>query len=283
MSRVAVGTRRNNALPSGNGPPSSSHTARELPHPGLTAARDGDVETLKALILQGWDPLSAGSLDRHGASALDWAAGNGHLHCLIELLPLVGRRQVCRRDGRGPAHWAARCGHANVLTYLLEQRATGAEHADVPTGDGSTMLMLAAFGGHLDVADVLVNRFGAQIAKVNAWGCDAAHFAAMGGNVEICKWLHVLGLIFSRPQSKGHTALHKAADRGSAAVLRWLLTGGGLAASELEYLRAEGYDVSNEHSSPDVRKSRRRHRSPAQFAIAASHNECAELLRANGF
>ena len=31
----------------------------------------------------GWKVLAPGSLDNHGASALDWAAGGGHLSCVV--------------------------------------------------------------------------------------------------------------------------------------------------------------------------------------------------------
>ena len=51
----------------------------KLRHPALIAARDGDYEKLVALLRSGWKVYHPGSLDRHGASALDWAAGGGHL------------------------------------------------------------------------------------------------------------------------------------------------------------------------------------------------------------
>ena len=45
--------------------------ASELP-PGVAAARDGDLGALRALLAGGWEPASA--VDRHGSSALLWAA-----------------------------------------------------------------------------------------------------------------------------------------------------------------------------------------------------------------
>lgn len=44
---------------------------------GLAAARDGQLEELHRLVAAGWDPLVA--VDRHGSSALHFAAGAGHL------------------------------------------------------------------------------------------------------------------------------------------------------------------------------------------------------------
>ena len=106
-------------------------------HPALIAARDGDYETLRALVFNvrgeqeeeeaaangappPWKGLfDRSSLDRHGASALDWAAGAGHLSCVELLAPLAHGLRACRRDGRGPLHWAARHGRTVVLRYLL--------------------------------------------------------------------------------------------------------------------------------------------------------------------
>jgi hypothetical protein len=51
----------------------------KLRHPALVAARDGDYEKILSLLCSGWKVYHPGSLDRHGASALDWAAGGGHL------------------------------------------------------------------------------------------------------------------------------------------------------------------------------------------------------------
>lgn len=51
----------------------------KLRHPALVAARDGDYEKIISLLCSGWKVYHPGSLDRHGASALDWAAGGGHL------------------------------------------------------------------------------------------------------------------------------------------------------------------------------------------------------------
>ena len=111
-------------------------------HPALIAARDGDYETLRALVfnladeakvaaaggaageeeevaLPRWKGLfDRASLDRHGASALDWAAGGGHLSCVKLLLPQAIGLRACRRDGRGPLHWAARHGPSYSKEYV---------------------------------------------------------------------------------------------------------------------------------------------------------------------
>lgn len=185
--------------------------------PGLVAARDGDVSTLQQLLLQGWRPLGPGQQDRHGSSAVDWAAGNGHLECVKLILPYTDGRQLCRRDGRGPLHWACRHGRLDMARFLLSLGAVEQRAAD-----GTTPLMLACFGGHTEVADYLLSAR-ADLAAQNSYDCDAGHFAGLGGSVAACEFLLEKGLSLTRPQSSGHTALHKAAERGHLPLAKWLV------------------------------------------------------------
>lgn len=76
-----------------------------------------------------------------------------------------------RRDGRGPAHWAARHGHTEVLNRLLEWDGAPFGTANARTTNGTTMLMLACFGGHVETAKALI-RAGARLDDRNAWDCD---------------------------------------------------------------------------------------------------------------
>ncbi len=173
----------------------------KLRHPALVAARDGDYEKLVSLLCSGWKVYHPGSLDRHGASALDWAAGGGHLQVcasfsvpsrcaqnnlkwppfttnfdsmdqVVELLaPAAVGVLSSRRDGRGPAHWAARHGHTAVLSRLLGWEGAPFGTANTRTTNGTTMLMLACFGGHVETAKALLLA-GAQLHDRNAWDCD---------------------------------------------------------------------------------------------------------------
>ena len=77
----------------------------------------------------------------------------------------------CRRDGRGPAHWAARHGRTAVLSRLLQWQGAPFGTANTRTTNGTTMLMLASFGGHVETAKTLL-RAGARLQDRNAWDCD---------------------------------------------------------------------------------------------------------------
>ena len=74
-------------------PPSAPWSSRlrevSLP-PALQAARDGDLAWLVELSASGWTPSGSGSRDRHGATALMWAAGGGHLAVVTHLVRVLG-------------------------------------------------------------------------------------------------------------------------------------------------------------------------------------------------
>jgi hypothetical protein len=181
-------------------------SSRSLPkaHPALLAAKQGKAGELNVWLTEGWEPFTGSNLDARGSSALDWAAGGGHLECVRLLLPLA-KGVGCRPDGKGPAQWAARHGQEIVLRLLLEEEGV---RADARTADGTSLLHLACFGGHESTAKLLLSR-GAVLLARNSFDCDVGHFAAMGGSVRIVKWVLERGVPLDRQQCSGHTALHK--------------------------------------------------------------------------
>jgi len=61
-------------------------------------------------------------VDRHGSTAMHWAAGAGHVHVAQYLLEqkasLIATQQ---KDRRQALHWAARNGRMKMVQWLLEQ------------------------------------------------------------------------------------------------------------------------------------------------------------------
>eukprot|EP00656_Telonema_subtile_P000189 TRINITY_DN10098_c0_g1_i1.p1 TRINITY_DN10098_c0_g1~~TRINITY_DN10098_c0_g1_i1.p1 ORF type:complete len:230 (-),score=55.18 TRINITY_DN10098_c0_g1_i1:309-998(-) len=172
--------------------------------------------------------------DHHASCAA--LSGAGHLDCLqllLSVLPTAQRStalpfaRLCRADGRTPLHWAARNGRTQCVQWLLSPQAglTGLT-VDGLTSDGSTPLMLCCFGGSEECCRALIAH-GADPFRGNHWGCDCSHWAAMSSlptAPDICRLLHhEHGLSFCEPQKEGHTAVDKAALRGSTAVANWML------------------------------------------------------------
>lgn len=237
-----------------NGNRAKSYKA-SLP-PSLQAASDGNLKQLQHMLIsckdnpvQLWQELNR--TDRHGSIAEHWAAGGGHLECLILLKETrqkvlekqarhdmqhqqqQPRSRIRRRDGKTALHYAARNGRVPCLVYLLQQ-----DHAvDETSGDGTTSFHLACFGAHLDAMKCLLDH-GADPLKANDWGCTAAHWIAMTkcdsapAVSECCQFLQQLGVSFLTPQSQGHSPLHKAAQRQNRHVIEWMAGEAGLSFSQ---------------------------------------------------
>ena len=211
-----------------------------LPAP-LAAARDGDLAALEALAAGGWEASSC--RDRHGATPLLWAAGGGHLDACRLLVARCGAqpRSEVAVNGRTAVHWAARHGHAVVVAWLVTD--CGCDGA-AATRDGTTPLHLAAWQGHVPVCAFLAAATPAAVAAPNAYGCAAAHWAALrDANTAdgMCAWLSSAGADWHARNAAGHAPLHKAAVRGAASLVDWLVSpSGGDCGALIDALDADG-------------------------------------------
>jgi hypothetical protein len=198
-----------------------------------------------------WDLLH--SYDRNGSSAQEWAAGKGHLECLIFLIELTKEchsfmqnntrththtegkvddwqatiKKRKKREQKSPLHWAARHGHEKCVQYLIHSELY---KTDERSGDGTTPLHYACYGGHLDTVKLLVEKYDADPGVQNQWGCDVSHWIAMSTGeasavTDICHYLrHTRNVPFHLPQNQGQTPLHKAAQKKNVHVIKWLLS-----------------------------------------------------------
>jgi uncharacterized protein len=148
----------------------------------LVAARENRTETVIELLRRGMDPNTA---DPSGTTLMMIAAGNGNVQLLEALLGI----------------------HANMLKQ---------------NNYGDTALALAAFNGHLNAVQRLLD-YGAQI---NGPGWNALHYAAFNGHADIVRYLVMKGADLNARAPNQQTPLMLAARNGHPEVARLLLEAG---------------------------------------------------------
>lgn len=138
------------------------------------------------------------------------------------------------KDQATPLHWAVAGvnhthfgsgGHVDVCRFLLDKAGDKKkELANSATAGGNTPLMWSCWSGSLDVAKMLINEGGADPFASNEGGMAAAHWAASGGHVEICKYLDCLGLSFGEgsEDGDGETPLDCAKSYDRMNVVDWI-------------------------------------------------------------
>ncbi|CAJ1381097.1 unnamed protein product [Effrenium voratum] len=193
---------------------------------GMEAAKAGDLEKLRLLIEDGWDPCT---VDHNGNGPLHWAAGAGHLELcrFLAALKMDPAKPTSKHNGRTPLHWAARNGHVAVCAFLLD--LCGDDMVDAETVTKDTALMLAAWQGHVELVEFLARRR-ADLQHLNASGCNAMHKAArMDGaqsSLQMIQYLMAARVDATTVNCNGHNALHKAAQFGASAAASCLLDAG---------------------------------------------------------
>lgn len=181
------------------------------------ASENGNAEIVKLLLTSGAKPNDENSL---GETALHLAAKNGHVK-VLHTIRNADWKLCSRRNGLTALHVASNCGQTEFVAEMLRCRVPGgirSERSSVePKSDfGLTPLHLACRNGHEGVVRMLLNSAGVQVdspSEINK--TIPVHLAAQGGH------LLVAGLLISRStdgltqaDKHGRTALHFAASHG---------------------------------------------------------------------
>jgi ankyrin repeat protein len=147
--------------------------------PVADAAREGDIELVRALLREGEDVNAA---QGDGMSALHWAAERGDVE-MIDVLLYAGAevRAVTRIGQYTPLHIAARNAKLGAVDALLRG---GADVRAVTDPSGSTALHLAAASGSGDVVRALIAAGADPNAREAEWEQTPLIFAAAWNRVD---------------------------------------------------------------------------------------------------
>lgn len=224
----------------------------------LQTANVTSAQLVRYLIQHGANPWET---DVRGASLFHWAAGCGNLQGLRELVNGCDRLDFrfqaegtenssspknpgvhaallwkASRDDALPLHWAAAGagpkefgigGHVSVCSYLLSlctEYAIVSERKLInsQTKDGNTILMWSAWSRSLDIVKLLV-RNRADTTRSNRNGCTVAHWAASGGDLSVCQYLHKMASVdFDVENFARNTPLSHSVAYGRYEVAKWL-------------------------------------------------------------
>ena len=184
---------------------------------GLGACAAGDLEGARRLAARGgWS--AAHAIDKHGSTALMWAASYGQLHVCEWLVEEVGAEvNAQNKAGRTALMFASKYGRLEVVSYLL---GAGAD-LSLRMRDDSSAFDWAILGGDVPTMDFLAARV--DLRAVNKFGCAAVQWAAAAGNVGTLRWLRRRGVDLGHVNHARHGAVVKAAWKGHDEALRWLL------------------------------------------------------------
>ena len=197
------------------------------------------------------------------------AASMGNQSTVRQLLDDEAAAQIHTAEIQNALQEAAFAGHQDVVNLLLTrgadvnarggpfgsamQAALSQKDYDIVEilvrngyvgEEGATALHQAAWGGHVEVVEFLINK-GADIEAQDPWGTTVLHWAAWRGHVEVMKLLLDSGANPDTQDSAGGSPLHFAAHSGQESMVQVLLNYGANvnAKAVFRYVRIKCRDV----------------------------------------
>ncbi|XP_055495799.1 ankyrin repeat and SOCS box protein 3 isoform X3 [Leucoraja erinacea] len=219
------------------------------------AAREGNVELLKALIKKGH---SLDIADNRGWYPIHEAASHTTLKCLRLLLhkaSLTSGVELKTYEGETALHLAAKHGHLKIVQILLQAGA----NPNAVTNENVTPLFLAAEKGHIAIVRTLLKNEARINGAHSACLWSLVHQAAYQGHLDVLKFLLEKGADKESKDDYGITPLFLAAQYGKVESLRTLIQHGS-------NVNCQAYDKAT----------------PLFIAAQEGHVECVEVLLSHG-
>lgn len=210
------------------------------------------------------DGVLADVVNNNGVTPLHLAAANGDDEVFFNLIDKLSRENshcnesslresVQNEDMYGSIllHYAARGGNTSIVEYALKF-----SDVDCTNIKKTTPLYWAAQYGQREVFDLLVKK-GANINAINDSKDTLVHYASMGGNIDILKYVADNSSNFNvnTPNIHGRTPLHLACNHGHISVVKFLITHNDLDINSLAQTviynnRSNKYEHSGECFTP---------------------------------
>ena len=175
----------------------------------------GCVEIAKILLDNG---ASVDARTLEGQTALHFASQKGHLE-IVKLIIAKGAEideKQENKEGKTPLLIAAKFGNTEIVTFLLENAA----NVDATDVKEWTALHYAAFYGHHEIANVLIN-YEAKVNDIES-GFAPIHFAVNQGHKKLVEILIKNGANLRLKNSNRETPLGVALRNGNQEIANFI-------------------------------------------------------------
>ena len=260
-------------------------TEKDRADAGLTAAHIDRYSRYPSFSLSKSDLKTTNN--EYGLTELYWAAYQGDLQRIRDLLNNGADANATTVIGSTPLIAAAQAGHPDVIRQLIDSGAA-IDHADVK---GNTPLITAVMFGQSDVAAYLVQR-GANVKLANKAQCSPLHYAVANGDLDVSRMLLAKGADMQATSNWGWTALTSAAFYGKTETVKYLVSEGAAIDAADNYgntallvaILLKHFDTAREliEAGSDVLVRNHEGKTPWILASEAKNKKLMKLLKEAG-
>jgi len=169
--------------------------------PIVEAAKNGDLETIKTILVKDLSKLNATDGDNY--TSLHWACMRAHWDIAKYLIEKGADLNVVGGDGGTQINWAVHHDNVEIIKLMVEKGAK----LNIRNQWGMTELHTAIWRGCIHVVEYLLNHGSDPTIKTNE-GWTAMHYAFRSGHDNVIKMLKERGLSTDVKDNQGRFPRH---------------------------------------------------------------------------